>query len=175
MNNYNQWFASFVETSQHKLRYALQFYLSAQESEDALQELYVNLYKKFATDVPENPMAYAYRAARNLAIDQLRQNKAEHCELDESLSAEFAAPMSHAEQQLLRDAIDDLPPIARNVLIAARFKGQSHKEIAHNFGITPKTVENHLRQAMQKCAKFVKRRVSTNTATASCKKHHASR
>lgn len=169
MNNYNQWFASFVDESQHKLRKALQYYLSAQESEDALQELYVNLYKKFATHTPDNPMAYAYRAARNVSIDILRQRKADFCELDEDLSIDTPTPLSRAEQDLIRDAIDALPPIARNVLIAAKYQGKSHKDIAQAFGISPKTVENHLRQAMIKCAQFVKQRIIDK------EKRHASR
>lgn len=169
MNNYNQWFAAFVDDSQHKLRHALQYYLSAQESEDALQELYVNLYKKFATHTPQNPMAYAYRAARNLSIDILRQRKERFCELDEQISIDTPIPLSNAEQALLKDAIDALPPIARNILIAAKYQGKSHKDIAHAFGITPKTVENHLRQAMIKCTQFVKQRIADE------EKRHASR
>lgn len=174
MNNYKQWFAAFVDDSQHKLRHALQYYLSAQESEDALQELYVNLYKKFVTHTPQNPMAYAYRAARNLAIDILRQRKTNFCELDEQVSVDSPTPMSQAEQDLVRDAIEALPPISRNVLIAAKYQGKSHKDIAIAFGISPKTVENHLRQAMIKCNQFVKERVS-NSKKKAPEKQHASR
>ncbi len=54
-------------------------------------------------------------------------------------------------QQTLDNALrilNELPPRCKEVFIMHRFKGLSHKEIARQLNISPRTVENHMVNAL---------------------------
>ncbi len=57
------------------------------------------------------------------------------------------------ENQLLlekiRQEIDKLPPKCREVFIMSKIRGMKYKEIAEELGISTKTIENHMTEALR--------------------------
>jgi RNA polymerase sigma-70 factor (ECF subfamily) len=58
--------------------------------------------------------------------------------------------------ELMRQAIKQLPPRCRSVLMLAVLRGQSNAEIAMELGLAEQTVRVHLSLGMQKCADYLR-------------------
>jgi len=58
---------------------------------------------------------------------------------------------SRQELELLRQAIEQLPPVCKAVFLLSRDHGLSMREIAERLDIKPKTVEKHIQRAMTTC------------------------
>jgi len=112
----------------------------------------------------KNPRAYLYRMANNLATDLYRkeQIRAKHIiaePLEEYIP--YEAPSAYQEVEgrerltLLLQAIDELPPRCREVLIMRKFKEMEYQEIAQQLGISRNMVEKHLRKALQYCRQYL--------------------
>ena len=57
--------------------------------------------------------------------------------------------LSDEVQHLIRHALEKLPSQTREILIRSRFKGQSNRTIAAEFGISVKAVEYHVTKALK--------------------------
>ncbi|WP_205962881.1 RNA polymerase sigma factor [Pararobbsia silviterrae] len=111
------------------------------------------------------PRALLYRTARNLQIDAYRRSEArgDHAELADVEAAEplalRAAPIfepevaasSNEHVQAILAAIGALPLRCREAFILHKFDGLPQAEVARRMGISPKTVEEHIRKAMTAC------------------------
>jgi RNA polymerase sigma factor (sigma-70 family) len=122
-------------------------------AEDLAQEAGIRLLSAMQREHIENPRAFLFHAAANLARDQLRRRVVAQAHAD-TLSEFECAPGTdqvaaiQQEVALVTSAIAGLPARARAVLQLARIEGYSQKEIAQRLGIAPKTVENHLTRAL---------------------------
>jgi RNA polymerase sigma factor (sigma-70 family) len=133
-----------------------------QEAEDCLQDLWLKL-EGTSTGPIANPKAYLFRIANNLLIDRKRSQvramrrdrdwlgvadsepelRVDHAQLADEALAE------QQEVEILRRAIDQLPPGARRALQLYRFEERGQAEIAAIMGISLSGVEKHLALAMK--------------------------
>jgi RNA polymerase sigma-70 factor (ECF subfamily) len=122
-------------------------------AEDLAQEAGMRLVAAARREHIDNPRAFLFHAAANLARDQLRHRivAQQHADAQGEFEATPGTDHVAAVQQevaLVAKAIAELPARARAVLQLARIEGYSQKEIAAQLGIKPKTVENHLTRAL---------------------------
>ena len=115
--------------------------------------------------IVQNPIAYLYRVALNVAADQQRQerrlarpqieaiiqNAVE--ELDPSRVAE-----ARFELNRLASALEALPPRQRAVFVASRLEGLPHKQIAARLGITVRVVDRDLKIALDHFAALLEKK-----------------
>ncbi len=142
---------------------------SADLATEILHETYLRLGAVDALGVAQNPDAYLYRAALNVAADSREKDRRwvdkatieavrrrDDCELDpeEILRAQ-------QEWRALLAALDELPARRRAVFLAARLDELSHREIAGKLGVSTDTVDRELKQAF---AFFAKRLGKTRRA-----------
>lgn len=161
--------ASHLATIYEAERSALERFLRARcgedsEAEDIMQDLWLKL-SALDTGPIENPRAYLFRIANNLALDRRRSRQramqrdrgwlAEDGELQSpELRPDPAQPVDEAivqqqEARVLRQAIEALPPGARRALQLYRVEGHNQGEIAVIMGISRSGVEKHLALAMK--------------------------
>lgn len=134
-------------------------------AEDTIQETWLRAQ---SSDVqPNNPRAYLYRMASNLATDSIRaqtsRNTHEVEELSESgdeleyVKDESATPLHMAatqqEFERLSAAVNELPDRCKEVFILYRGYGLTMREIGEKLEISEKTVEKHIARAMLHCRK----------------------
>ncbi len=62
-------------------------------------------------------------------------------------SADQALQLEELQQQL-EQALTTLPPMCRKVFLLSRYEEMSHQEIADFLGISPNTVDNHIKKAL---------------------------
>lgn len=123
------------------------------EAEEIAHDAYARIYQHAA----EKPEALLYTTARRLAINRLkRRTISPIAPTDATLETAAATTpdiprqvMARQELELLRTAIDALPPGCRNVLLLRKVELLSHREIADRLGIAVSTVEKQHARALR--------------------------
>lgn len=157
-----------MKDTRPSLSNALSSLLPRADIDDVLQETYFIWFQKHQEQHIENSKAYVFRVARNLAISRLRnakirqayqQDTALHDDVSvHSLSTKLAQSQTEA---LLSEAIASLPPLCKQVFILRKLHGKTHHEISHTFGISVKTIENHITKGMHHCRRFITKQIAT--------------
>lgn len=129
---------------------------SRASAEDLTQDLFLRLLRRPDLFELRNPDGYIFEAAANLARDQARRVKArggDHLELmAEVLETDGpdAEQTAAARSQLaaVLNAVDQLPPRTRDILMLSRFEGLTHAQIALRMKISTSAVEKHMARAL---------------------------
>jgi len=131
---------------------------SPEDAADASQETFMRVVRRDGTVKLDSPAGYIWRTAQNL-VKEIKRAKvisskwisSKDMDFDQQIS-QVPTPEKAMEIQKINDDILDilnrLPPRCREVFILHRFKGLSHKQIAGQLNISPKTVENHMVNAL---------------------------
>jgi len=128
---------------------------------DLIQDSYLILLRASAAQAIEQPRAYLYRTATNLALDHLRHQKIagrhtvaagtaeiEHCTA--SPSAERVAAAGERLERFL-STVESLPELTREIFYRVKIEGLSYRDTARRLGVTERQVERHLLKAMLHC------------------------
>lgn len=138
-------------------RYLARFLGNADEAQDVAHDAYLRVYPTEGKRPAEKPEALLYTTARNLAINRLKRRQvapfapgAAPVELARSSQPGVVEQvMARQELRLLQDAIAQLPPGCRAVLLLRKVELLSHQEIADRLGITVSTVEKQHARALR--------------------------
>jgi RNA polymerase sigma-70 factor (ECF subfamily) len=128
-------------------------------AEDVIQAIWFKTRGIDNDQAIDNPRAYLYRLAANLATDHGRERTrrarllADHYLWgpDEVLSTEAQA-MAQDELQRVLAAADHLPEPTRTIFRLNRLQGLTQAEVARRLKVSVTTVENHVRSALQRLA-----------------------
>jgi RNA polymerase sigma-70 factor (ECF subfamily) len=162
-------FARLVEGYQARLlRLCERLLGDGEEARDAVQEIFLKMYRKAAEVRPQGQVyTWLYRIAVNHCLNKLRRRKlvrflrwqspAEDAETPafdppDAAPDPAAALEARRQWQATRKAIAALPENQRAVLVLARFEGLSYKQIAEVLEITEGAVESRLFRAMRRLA-----------------------
>ena len=127
-----------------------------QDAEDVVQDAYLRAFRFFGGFRGGNARTWLLKIVRNTSYTWLHQNRAQRSAtaFDEQLhtdTAESESPetllLRKADGQLLNQALDELPPEFREVLVLLELEGLSYKEIAEVVGIPIGTVMSRLARA----------------------------
>jgi RNA polymerase sigma factor (sigma-70 family) len=123
------------------------------DAEDLAQEVYARLLRVEKLELIEEPQAYLYRVAVNVAAEwrmRAAQSKPHSSdELDALVAAttpETALGEADFERQL-DGALREMTPMVRAVIYLKLRDGMSHEEIARHLGITTRMVRRLLTTA----------------------------
>ncbi|MGF6175842.1 RNA polymerase sigma factor [Ensifer sp. 4252] len=129
------------------------------DADDVIQDTYLRV-RNIPSDAPiQNPKAYLFRMADNVAVDHVRRRVAQErhispTEVPDMESGEVSADQVVDYRQrlaALERVIADLPPRQREVFLMHKFDGLSHSEIAAELGITRSAVEKLIMKALATC------------------------
>lgn len=130
------------------------------EAEDALQDVYVNLWRRADRYDPgrASPISWLATFARNRAIDRLRTGKVRQgaVPVDEAAPLPDTAPL--AEQQMIdaehssriHDCIETLEENQRDSIRTAFFDGRTYAELAQDQGVPLGTMKSWIRRGLAK-------------------------
>ncbi|MGO9502389.1 MAG: sigma-70 family RNA polymerase sigma factor [Streptosporangiaceae bacterium] len=145
--------ALYSEHAGPLLRYALHLASGdRQRAEDLVQETLLRawLHPEAIADRPARPWLFA--VARNLAIDAFRARKARPPEVGEAALEVVAVPDGAdraLESWAVADALRDLRPEHRGVLLETFYRGHSVAEAASVLGIPAGTVKSRTFYALR--------------------------
>lgn len=163
----------FVEQAFHLYSLPLRRYLRSSslsdgDIEDIHQETYVRLLnQQDIMRIQPKLKGYIFTIATNLMIDRIRRNKArrisDHLPLEnDTLPADTPPPedLLSLQQSLnvIKHAIKELHPKYRQSFIMSRYMHMEHADIAVKLGVSTRTVERHIKLALDS----LKRRLERN-------------
>ena len=140
---------------------------SADEAEDILQEVFVELVEAYRLLKPiEQVSGWLFRVAKNRIIDRFRGRKLESLSqarygedddvavsLEDLLPSPDSGPEAIYARSLLLEEIDEaleeMPPEQRSVFVAHEWEGYSFKELAAETGVSVNTLLSRKHYAVQ--------------------------
>ena len=130
-----------------------------QDAQDVVQEAFLRAFKSFGGFHGSNGRAWLLTIVRNTSYTLLKKNRVAdlttpfdeeiHASGDESVSAATILERSE-DAELIREAMDELPPEFREILTLRHQEDLSYKEIADIAQIPPGTVMSRLARARAK-------------------------
>ena len=120
------------------------------DAQDLAQEVYLRLLRTNQIDLIEEPQAYLYRMASNVAAEwRMRARESKPHSADElDLLLETRTPELHLneaqDQARFHGALDSLDVMVRAVIFLKLREGMTNEEIAHHLGVTKRMVRRHL-------------------------------
>lgn len=154
----------FLENNVFLKRFLRRFVASEYDIEDIIQEVYIKAHHAEQEKEIEQPRAYLFRIAKNLALDELKKSSRvmtkyiEECvasipvENTETMESE-----AEANESLTRycEAIDKLPAKCKQIYIMRKVHGLKQKDIATELGISLSSVEKHLKLGGAFCHHYI--------------------
>ena len=147
----------FMKYCQKLYHFAHGFLRSHEEAEGVVQEVFVQLWEQRVQLKPEYSFnSYIFTVTKNRVFNIIRKRVYERKYLD-SLSVkqvlhDFATEDQLNFRELLeisQEAIDALPPKRKQVFRMSREQGMTYEEIARHLGVSRKTVENQMVEALK--------------------------
>ncbi|MBI2900444.1 MAG: sigma-70 family RNA polymerase sigma factor [Planctomycetes bacterium] len=148
------------------LQFCLQMLRNAEDAGDVFQEAFRYLYIHASTYRPTAKFTtYLYRIARNMSIDILRRRRRWNLQpLDPAL--DLAEPPDLREPRLesdeieagVRDAMEEVPPSYREVVLLRVLRGMEYAEIAEVVEAPLGTVKSRLHAGLEFLRRAMRRR-----------------
>lgn len=137
--------------------YCERFTGSPEVAEDLVQELFVTLWLKCEQiQITSSLKNYLFTSVKNRSFDYLKHEQrktrklnrfAQEKELPENLSSLWFA---EAElQAVVEKSLEKLPPRCREIFELSRFQGLKNQEIADKLGLSKRTVELQVSNALK--------------------------
>jgi len=137
--------------------YANLFLNDADAAEDVVQDVFVKLWQnREELAVQTSLQSYLFRAVRNGCL-----NVIEHLAVRDAYKVSHELEIRNMEthpvdeamvtelERRIRETIDLLPEERRKIFLMSRFDGLKYREISEQLGISVKTVENQMYQALR--------------------------
>lgn len=138
-----------------------------EDVEDIVQEVFVRTYAAKQKSRILNLKAYFFTTARNLSLKHkaLHANKMTDQLEDLGISEVYdyrttleSRYETNEQFSIFCEAVRELPPQCRRVLILKKVYGLSHADIAERLNITVSTSNQHLARAIAKCTLYMQER-----------------
>lgn len=123
-------------------------------AKDVVQEVFINIWNKRDTlEIKSAVEPFLKRSVINRSLNQIKARKET---VDETIL--YNTPAQEATdanlelddlKKVIEEALVQLPERCRLIFILKRIEGLSHKEIAEQLEISPKTVENQMTKALK--------------------------
>tara|TARA_R110001606_G_scaffold397743_1_gene575087 strand:+ start:319 stop:861 length:543 start_codon:yes stop_codon:yes gene_type:complete len=128
------------------------------EAEDALQEVFVKVWRKSASYQVNglSPMTWLITITRNHCIDRLRARKTATGQMDEAVDIADAAPgpealaIAASEGVRIADCMGQLEPDRADAVRRAYLEGETYDELATRYGVPLNTIRTWLRRSLIK-------------------------
>ena len=130
---------------------------SQETAEDIVQDLFATLWINNAQiTISSSLKNYLFTSVKNRSLDILRHEKTKTKKLTILVSSkqsnENLSTMWFAESELaqrVEKCLEKLPPRCKEILVLSRFEGLKNQEIADKLGISKRTVELQISNALK--------------------------
>lgn len=131
---------------------------NAADAADLAQDTFVRLLQRHEQLELRAPRAFLRTIARGLVIDHWRREELERAYLEALAHVPEAHVPSPETRELLLELLeriarllDGLKPKVRTAFLLAQCEGLSHRQIAEQMGISLRSVERHVADALYHC------------------------
>ncbi len=136
-------------------RFVLKNLKNKDAAKDIVQETYEKLWVKASTVNFEKVKSYLFTTAYHSMIDQIRKNKRE-ADFEEVNPVEYSHNGQYSDlNEILHEAIHQLPGDQRSVLMLRDYEGYSYKEIEEITGMNESQVKVYIYRARVFLKKYI--------------------
>lgn len=135
--------------------YASQW-VSLEDAENVVQDIFLWIWQNHSDlHIETSVRTYLFTATRNRCLTLINRGKVSQKvinNLQQSANERFESPDFYILDDLmskLNTALDTLPDSYREAFVLHRFNNKSHKEIAGEIGVSQKTIEYRISQAIK--------------------------
>ena len=152
--------AAFVEHQTFLKKFLARYFVDGRDIEDVAQEAYLRAYAAEQKKDIEQPKAFLFRIAKNVALTDLTRKSRQITEYIEEASESLVldtvpAAETDAEAEetlgLYCEAVARLPQKARQAYLLRKVHGLSHREIARRMSLSVSSVEKYLAKSVLAC------------------------
>jgi len=156
---------AFVQNNGAIKRFLRRFFSNQQDIEDIVQEAYLRAFAAEKKKEIEQPKAFLFRIAKNVALTELSRKSRQITDYLEDSAPSVVIEMvasageeAEAQEQLglYCEAVAALPSKCREVFLLRKVHGLAHKEIARRMSLSVSSVEKYLRQGVLACQVFIR-------------------
>ncbi len=145
----------FEEYQPRLFRFIWHMVRSEAAANDLVQNIFLKIWRGRQRWRPGNSLqGYLYRAAKNSALNYLRDSKSDRREEITEKHMAVGDPATDLEEKetsrAIQECIDALPPGCRSVFVMSRYEESKYKEIAETLEISIKTVETQMGRALRR-------------------------
>lgn len=151
---------AFLECSTFLRKFLAGFLPLRQDIEDVAQEAFLRAYIAERHASIEQPKAFLFRVAKNLALTRLSKKSQLITDYIEEAGASVVIETAAASDQELEarqclglycEAVAALPEKCRQVFLLRKVHGLSHREIGERMDLSISSVEKYLHQSILAC------------------------
>jgi len=141
--------------------YANQYLKDLQAAEDVTQDTFVHIYEiRESLEIKTSFKAYMYTAIRHSSLNYLTKHKkmvdAPAAYIDGCTEDDDTQIITNVElAEKIHIAISRLPEQNQKIFKLSRYRGLNNEEIAQKTGLTKRTVETHISNALKKIKKIL--------------------
>ena len=147
----------FDRNYQDLLAYVTVYVRNQNWAKDIAQYAFIKIWEKRNRLNPEKSLkSYLFQIAKNRYLNEYRKKMRTEDLLD-ALKERAMTDILMGEKndmdkklEVLRKAVDNLPPKCRDILLLNKYDGLSYKEIAKHLNLSVKTIESQMRIAYKK-------------------------
>jgi RNA polymerase sigma-70 factor (ECF subfamily) len=163
---------AFLECSNFLKKYLAGFLPAQQDIEDVAQEAYLRAWIAEQRETIEQPRAFLFRIAKNLALTKLSKKSRQITDYIEEASASAVIDTAAAIDEELEaeqclglycEAVALLPEKCRQVFLLRKVHGLTHKDIAERMELSVGSVEKYLRRGVVACHLHLKNHEDPST------------
>lgn len=139
---------------------------SREEARDVVQDVFFRIWKRRSSwKIHTSLKVYMFQAVRNEALNHIEKEKTllklkqELVQIPPSDVDEKSAGLDKEDQKVVAriwEIAEEMPERRQSVFVLHRKHGLSYKEVSKIMGITRKTVENHMGEAL----KYIRERIA---------------
>jgi RNA polymerase sigma-70 factor (ECF subfamily) len=144
--------------------FAMHYIRNKEEAEEIAQEVFVKIWtRRFDLKEELSFSSYAFTIAKNALIDTIRRKNKEiefhknFISYSNNNSPSTDESLEYGElNAIIEESIRELPSKRKQIYLLSRNEGLTYKQISEKLNISIKTVETHMRLALQQLKKNVK-------------------
>jgi RNA polymerase sigma-70 factor, ECF subfamily len=130
---------------------------NADVAKDVVQQVFLKFWQtRNEVNIQNSVKSYLYKAVLNTSLNHVTKEKRftsieiQNIEAVSCQSDAFPdASLNNRIEEKVHEAINELPPMCREVFQLSRFSDLTNKEIAQELDISVKTVEKHISKALK--------------------------
>ena len=146
----------FRELYEPLLRYANSITNNENDSEEIVQEIFLNLWKnRKSIKITSSLSAYLYCSVYNNCLQQIKRNKL-NTKYQQYAMSQINQPIEPIEElrynelnKKVFEVLNELPENCQTIFKLSRFHGLKYREIAKKLSISIKTVEANMNKALK--------------------------
>jgi RNA polymerase sigma-70 factor (ECF subfamily) len=137
--------------------YATQFAVDELQAEDIVQNMFIKLWeKRQRVKLVDSLKSYFFTSVRNSCLNSLKHQQVESKYIgqlydmsEKNLLYQPNLYIASELQEIIRQAIDELPERCREVFVMSRLEQMKNDEIAEKLNLSKRTVETHISHALK--------------------------